>query len=614
MKSIATLLFLLMTGTLLTAQNQIILPLEAKPSYRDGVRNRDGTIGEHYWQNYADYRIQVAYNPDTRVVSGSEVITYYNESPDSLKEIVMGLYQEVLSKNTHRYRSIDIDTLKEETVIIEGLELNGKPVDVKEKTSKKGTNLFIELNESIEPESSIKIGVRWHFQYLDGYKIRTGDNGNGVAFIGYFYPKVAVYDDIDGWDTKSYNILHEFYSDFNRYEVEISAPEGYIVSATGRLQNPEAVLMPKYEKRYREALRSPTVYSIIDSNDVKMGNITRKGRQLIWKYEAALAPDFSFSVCKDVLWDGSNVALKSKDVFVDAVYKAESKDFFRVAEVAADAIKFLSEEFPGVDYPYTDMTIVNGWAAMEFAMMVNDPSVSREESLYSLTVHEIGHNYFPFFIGTNERKYAWMDEAWANIFPVFYFERRGMENDYVHYKLDRYYRIAGTEEELPIMTLTSYLEYYPAYRHSTYSKPSYALLCLRDFIGKEAFAKRLKNYFKNWGFRHPIPYDFFGIFNPENDENINWFYQQFYYRTTYADLTIEKDGERFYVVNTGGLPLGFNVIYTYKDGKRRRFSYEPIEWKTRSKIGLEVPRDVIRIEVVNQWHLDVEPAGNVWEE
>lgn len=607
-------LFAISFGALqLLAQNDLILPRDIKPSYDNGIRNIDGTRGANYWQNHGDYDIDVTYNPTTRTVSGSETIVYYNESPDSLHQIIMGLYQEVLSKNTKRYRSLNIDTLKDETVIISSLEINGKSINLEEKTKKKDTNLIISLDTPLSPKSSMEIKVIWHYQMLKGFHLRTGDYGNGVVFVGYFYPRVAVYDDIDGWDRKSYNILHEFYSDFNQYDVNITVPADYIVSATGRLQNSNEVLSPKYEKRYQTALQSPKVYSIIDTTDLLQGGITKRGEQLTWKYHAPISPDFSFSVCKNVLWDGSNVALKSKNVFVDAVYVPASKDFYEVAEIAADAVRFLSEEFPGVDYPYTDMTIVNGWAAMEFPMMVNDPSVSDKEVLYQLTVHEVGHTYFPFYIGTNERKYAWMDEAWANIFPVFYLESRKIKNDYIHHKLDRYYRVAGTEDEVPIITLTNYLEVYPVYRHATYSKPSYALLLLRDFIGHEAFAKRLKNYFKNWGFKHPIPYDFFGAFNPKNEEKVNWFYQEVYFKTTYADLTLNFDGEHFSVINTGGLPVGFDVVFTLKNGEEKTFTYSPFIWRAKNKINLEHPPGTTKIQLINQWDLDVNKADNIWE-
>ena len=311
------------------------------------------------------------------------------------------------------------------------------------------------------------------------------------------------------------------------------------------------------------------------------------------------------------MWDGTAVKLKSKTVFVDAVYLKDAKDFFDVTEVAADAVRYLSEDFPGVDYPYTDMTIVNAGAAMEFPMMVNDPSVSQKESLYSLTVHEVAHTYFPFYIGTNERKYAWMDEAWANTSPVFYFETRNMENGYIARKLERYYNIAGTQQEVPIITPTNYLEFYPAYRHASYSKPSYALLCLRDLLGEQVFAKRLKTYFKNWGFKHPIPYDFFATFNPENDASINWFYKKFYFETGYADLSLENKNGQLKVINKGGLPLGFEVEYHFEDNTTKALHYPATTWMNMREISLPVLENVKKVVLKNQWNLDVDKADNV---
>lgn len=610
MKKIFTSICLLSLSVLVFAQQDLIIPRNLLPNYEKGIRSTSGAPGENYWQNHADYNIDVELLPETRTVKGSETILYFNESPDTLKEIVLALYQNVLNKDAKRVFNIPQTILNDNTVNIEYLTIGGEPVDMATQVSYTSTNLIVKLNKPVLPGEKAAIEARWNFQMIKGLQLRMGDYDNGVIFVGYFYPKVAVYDDVDGWDKMDYNLLHEFYSDFNTYDVKITAPAEYIVSATGRLQNSKDILAPRFEKRYQNALNSGTVIHIVDSLDLESGKITREGAKHTWHYNAPLAPDFAFSACKNALWDGSTVKLKSKDVFVDAVYLKSSPDFFKVAKVAAEAIRSLSEYFPGVDYPYTDMTIINAGAAMEFPMMVNDPSVSEEQSLHSLTVHEVAHTYFPFYIGTNERKYAWMDEAWANVSPVFYFETREMENDYIAYKLERYYNIAGTQQELPIMTLTNYLEYYPAYRHASYSKPSYAILCLRDLLGEEVFAERLKNYFKNWGFKHPLPYDFFYTFNPDNDPVVNWFYHKFYFETSYADLSLVQENGKLKVVNKGGLPLAFEIEIIGKGGYKTTKAMPARVWMETNEIPLEVKGDVQKVILKNQWNLDVNMADN----
>lgn len=611
MKKLLLFVILISWTAVLTAQNDLVIPRNLLSNYESGIRSTTGAPGPKYWQNHADYSIDVELIADTRTVKGKEIIIYYNESPDTLKELVLALYQNVLNKDAKRIRALPEEILHDNTVNIEHLSIDKSLVDIQNKTSRTSTNLIIELGEPILPGTKVEIEAHWNYQMIKGLQFRTGDYGNGVVFVGYFYPKVAVYDDVDGWDKKDYNLLHEFYSDFNSYDVRITAPAEYIVSATGRLQNSKDILLPEFEKRYQKALKSEEVVHIIDSLDLEKGRVTKPGEKHTWHYKAPLAPDFAFSPCKDALWDGSTVKLKSKDVFVDAVYKKSSWDFFHVAKVAAGAIKFMSEGFPGVDYPYTDMTIINAGAAMEFPMMVNDPSVSSERSLHSLTVHEVAHTYFPFYIGTNERKYAWMDEAWANVAPVFYFESKDWETDYIPYKLERYYRIAGTQAELPIMTLTNYLEYYPAYRHATYSKPAYGLLFLRDLLGEEVFEERLKKYFDNWGFKHPIPYDFFYNFNPDNDPVVNWFYRKFYFETCYADLSIVKEDGKLKVVNKGGMPLAFEIHLIGEGGARSQQTMPAQVWMDTDEIPLEVKGSVKKVIIKNQWDLDVNMEDNI---
>jgi hypothetical protein len=611
MKKITFVLCLTFLASFIFAQNDLLIPRNLLSNYENGYRSLNGAPGENYWQNHADYQINVELLPETRTVKGNETILYYNESPDTLKEIVLALYQNVLNKDAKRARPLPRNILNDNTVNIEKLMIAGEKVDMKKQVKKTSTNIVVTLNKPVLPGGKVEIEASWNYQMVKGLQLRTGDYGNGVVFVGYFYPKVAVYDDVDGWDKMDYNVLHEFYSDFNSYDVKITAPSDYIVSATGRLQNSKDILSPKFDKRYQKALNSKEVVHIVDSLDVANGRITKKGDRHTWHYIAPLAPDFAFSTCKDALWDGSMVQLKSKKVFVDAVYLKTSWDFFKVAEVAAAAVECLSEVFPGVDYPYTDMTIINAGAAMEFPMMVNDPSVSRVESLHSLTTHEVAHTYFPFYIGTNERKYAWMDEAWANIAPIFYFESKQMKNGYIPYKLERYYRIAGTQQELPIMTLTNYLEYYPAYRHATYSKPSYGLLFLRDLLGEELFGERLKLYFKNWGFKHPIPYDFFSAFNPDNDPTVNWFYKKFYFETCYADLSLVNKDDQFKVVNKGGMPLAFEVIYQLEDGEEKTMTYPATIWMNTTEVSIPSMKNVTKMEVKNQWNLDVNKEDNV---
>lgn len=600
------LLLLLTFSVSAFAQKRVPQSINFRKSVENKVRKgKKGIPGKNYWVNKADYKMDVTLAPFTGQLSGVEEITYYNNSPDTLNEMVIALYQNFYKKGL----CADYNTAPEKQtdgVNIKSITVNG--INLKDKKARQvRTNLYLTLDEPILPHSTAKLNIEWSYWAREGNVVRSGNYGEGRHFVAYFYPKVAVYDDIGGWDRTDYLGIAEFYSDFNNYDVRVHVPKDFVIWATGILQNPEEVLQPKYVKRLAQAKKSNVVVSIIDSFDVKAGNITKQS-DLTYHFTATNAPDFAFATDKDHLWDGWMVTVDPKTgrkAFVDASYEKESADYYQVAQIAGQALMDFSTDFPGVPYPFPAMTIFNAPSGMEFPMICNDGSAQSIAATMGLTYHEIAHTYFPFYMGINERKYAWMDEGWATFFPMKYFKNYDPNFDYHSSRVKRYLQIAGTEAEVPIITLSKDQHDRLIYRNSSYNKPYLAYYFLQEHLGEALFKSTLQGYIKDWNGKHPTPYDFFNSFNTHSGKNLNWFWKNWFYEKNYTDVKISRVADQgIYISNKGGLYIPIKVVVTPKSGEPITIEKGLEFWKeglNKRFIMLPFQKDEIKSIEVNNW-------------
>ncbi len=230
-----------------------------------------------------------------------------------------------------------------------------------------------------------------------------------------------MYDDLHGWASAPYNGLQEFYHDFSNYDVSITLPKGYQAWATGEWQNAAEILQPQYLERWQEAHTNQEVISIFSEAELRSGRVFKNLKKNVFHFKATDVPDFAFAASDHYNWDATSVVVDNKTnrrTLVSAAYDSQSRDFKRVARIAADGIRLMSTWLPGYPFPYPSLTVFNGNDGMEYPMMINDASVS-EDYVTSLTVHEASHTYFPFMMGINEQYYAWMDEGWASFFDHF---------------------------------------------------------------------------------------------------------------------------------------------------------------------------------------------------
>lgn len=614
---------------LTTAQTSLYIPRNILKAYEKGTRSFDGKPGANYWSNHSDYFIKTELIPETRTVKGHAWITYYNNSPDSLNQYVLRLYQDIYKKGNSRdgsFNTKDItDGVKIDTLIINGSGVNFESKDYR--VMRTATNLIVNRFPSkIAPGASGKIEVEWSFVLPKESRLRMGAYNDSTFYSAYWYPQIAVYDDVDGWDRQEYNGTTEFYNDKNNFDVEITVPGGFIVWATGVVQNAKENLKPEIFERYQKALASDEVVRIITADDYKNENVTNAGEKLTWKFKAEGVPDFAFAACAKYLWDGSSVEVDyntSRRVFADAVYPIGANFQEEVALFARLAVEYLSHEGPAIPFPYPKITVFNGeqrgGGGMEIPMMCNNAVYNNRAGQIGVTVHEIAHTYFPFYMGVNERKYAWMDEGWASFFTFDLVKRMEPEGD----EFPGYVRVLnsmlGNETMLPLIT-PSYSVRTSGYGLMAYQQPAIAYFILRDFLGEELFKKALHDYINNWNGKHPLPYDFFFTFDRTAGESLNWFWQPWFFERGFADLTIEGvEKDKSLIVNVKNLstyPVPVDLKVSYADGTTETFHKPASVWKGGEKIykyKIDSPKEISKIELIQVMGPDINTNNNSYE-
>lgn len=604
----------------------LYLPLEFEAAYEDGTRSPDGKPGPDYWQNKSDYLINARLYPESGLIKGSAVITYYNNSPDTLDRLVLRLYPNIFKKETVK----DFPFKKDEFtngMIVSSLQINKKNYNPNDSNIENtGTNLVIK-KLSIAPKKQTTINVSWEFKIPRENHVRMGQYDSTTFFIAYWYPQVAVYDDIDGWDMIEYTGGSEFYNDFNNYDVKITVPNNYGVWATGELKNPESVLAPSILAKYREALISSKVINIVSPQDylLKTPVFNTSSEENTWHFFASGVPDFTFGAAANYLWDGKSSDGLNKKVFVSAAYNTASLDYYEVCEVASKTVEMMSKDLPGIPFPYPKITIFNGSGGMESPMMVNQSSNSERIWMVHTTVHEVAHTYFPFYMGINERKYAWMDEGWTQ-----------MLSEYIQYELDktidfrarnvkRYLDYSGEFDEVPMM-YPSYNIRGEMYGNHAYFRPCNAYNIMKDFMGDAQFKKALQEYIKRWEGKHPTPYDFFFTFEDITNDDLAWFYEPWFFKQGYPDNAIDtvvakENVLRIKVTKEGELPIPVALYLKFKDGTSKKAYRSASVWKSFSDdaeedeiwIEMEIDKKPQMIELGNPYIPDADTTNNYWQ-
>ncbi|WP_295674475.1 M1 family metallopeptidase [uncultured Mucilaginibacter sp.] len=602
------------------SQTTLPVPINIQASYSKGTRAVSGEPGKNYWQNHADYTLKINFEPHSRLLNGTVSIDYINNSPDTLKEVDFKLYPNLYKKGSVRNMPVlPIDV--GDGVRIKQLSINHQKQDEKQWIID-GTNMTVKT-PAILPGQFIHFDIAYAYTLNKTSHIRTGQVDSGAFFIAYFFPRIAVYDDIDGWNQQHYQGTQEFYNDFCHFNAEITVPGNYEVWATGNLKNADEVLKDKFAKRLTEAAKDDKVTDIFTEGDLKAGNITTNKIANTWKFEADSVTDVAFAISNHYLWKSSSLVVDpatGRRTRVDAVFNQHHEDYFEVINYARKTVEAMSYRFPKWPYPYPHETVFDGLDQMEYPMMVNDNPETKAEDGIELTDHEIFHTMFPFYMGVNETKYAWMDEGWATIgewliSPMIdpkvtdTFAIEGYENN------------AGTESDPPIITLSTLLEGV-AYETNSYPKPGLGYLYLKDMLGDEVFTKALHHYISVWHSKHPMPYDFFNCINEGAGENLNWFWKSWFFDNGVPDLAIGnvQITDSHYTVtinNIGKKPVPVDLTATYTDGSTYHMHQSIACWKdgnTAFTLNFTANKKIQKLVLGGDFDADVNKANNLWRQ
>ncbi|MCC8425405.1 M1 family metallopeptidase [Mucilaginibacter sp. UR6-11] len=585
--SIPALLCLFMIQA--NAQN-LYMPRDIHKAFNKGTRDVSGKPGKNYWQNTGNYNISISLAPPSRLVKGVEQITYFNNSPDTLKRLNMKLILNIHRPGVARYSSVNDDYLTS-GIQVDNFLVNGARHNWNNTTAA-GTNQAIALATPLMPHDSVKLNIDWHFD-LSKESGREGMIDSTTFYLAYFYPRVSVYDDYNGWDTLAFLDAQEFYNDFNNYTLNVTVPKNYIVWSTGTLQNPNQVLQPEAAKRLQQSMTSDSTIHIATPADLAAKNITAQNATNTWTWTATDISDMAVGVSDHYNWDGASVLVDDathRIASVQAAYPDKSQDFHHSVQFSRNALGWFSHNWPGVPYPFPKMTVFQGFADMEYPMMVND---SHEEDLgFAQLVqdHEIAHTYFPFYMGINETRYGFMDEGWATTFELLIGTaengKKKADDFYKKFRVEGYINNPSTMEDLPVITPTSELR--RGYGNNAYGKPSLSYLALKDMLGDALFKKALHTYMNNWHGKHPIPWDYFNSMNAGSGKNLNWFFNNWFFTNGYIDLGLDNakavaGGYKLSINNIGGFAVPFDVIVTYTDGTTKSTHATAAVWEKDSK-------------------------------
>ena len=631
-----TLFCLALLPLFATAQDAFPYFREFNQAVAKGTRTYTGQPGPKYWINRADYQIKAAIEPFTRELQGEATISYTNQSPDTLKQVVLKLHQDIFKRGGVRSFQV-ADSMLHDGVTLYYVRLGDKEIDLnqQETTSgryrrynsppppvrRNGTNLILQLPTPLAPGQSLSIETAWSFRIPKGFNFRMGTYGDKTFFVAYWYPQVSVYDDIAGWDVTNYTGNTEMYNDFHNYEVSIMAPASTAVWATGEWQNPGEVLQEKALAAWQKAGTSDEVFSVFSADEMKSGAAVKPGTMHTWKFSAKNVPDFAFALSDQYAMDATSIEVEpGRRVRVQAAYNPENKFYDQAAKIARESVKDLSTGILAWPYPYPSITVFNGAGGMEFPMIVNDGAVRDLADLIDLTYHEIAHTYFPFYLGTNERRYAWMDEGWASILPNDMIRKMvpDVARDPMWRNAISYQAVAGTAEDQSLMTLTENTG--NLYSIHAYSKPALAYHYLRELLGDDLFRKGMQEYIRRWNGKHPTPYDFFHTLNTATGQDLGWYWKPWFFETKTPDLALSAVAAKgkslkATITNKGGLPLPVYLTVTYEDGRTLRVNYPASVWKAGNatfEAKFAVEAQVKSIDLGGELVPDVAKADNTW--
>ena len=548
-------------------------------------RTASGAPGHEYWQQKADYVMDIRLDDENQKVYGEETITYTNNSPDALKYLWLQLDQNVRAKDSDGQK-VDQYTMKEK---ISFGEFEGQFTDfdggfkidyVKDKGGKNllytvnGTMMRVDLASTLASKGSYTFKVKWWYNVNDRMAIggRSGyeyfeEDGNYLYTIAQFYPRMCMYSDNEGWQNKQFLGAGEFTLSFGDYTVNLTVPSDHVVASTGVLQNPKNVMSALQQNRLEKSKSSDMPVLIITEEEATQNEKSRQKAMKTWTFKAENVRDFAWASSRKFMWDAMGVKQSGNTIMAMSYYPKEGNPLWEKYSTKAVAQTLQTYSKHTFDYPYpVAISVHTKWIGMEYPMICFNGGRPEKDGTYnertkygmiSVIIHEVGHNYFPMIVASDERQWTWMDEG-LNTFLQYlteqewdrdYPSRRGEPRNIVDY-------MKGDKSKIsPIMVNSESIF---QFGNNAYGKPATALNILRETImGRELFDFAFKEYSQRWMFKHPEPADFFRTMEDASAVDLDWFWRGWFFTNENVDISLDR--VRWFQVDNGDPDQGYAV-------------------------------------------------------
>ena len=611
-----------------------------------GTRTRTGLPGADNWVQHARYTIDASLDPATNTVTGTEHVVYLNNSPDTLPFLMVHLRQNVFKAGSERHDggAPVTDGMKLTRVVASGVALDSENAPRRRSRGAaassgylvSGTVMRVSLPKPLMPHDSVALDFAW--SYVPALTPSDGREGRDdhLYFMGYWYPQIAVYDDVEGWVADQYILSVEFYMDPADYDVHVTVPRGWVVGATGTLVNPDAILSASARSKLAEARSTGAVVTISKPGDGNAAFSPKAPAQVTWHFTAPDVRDFAWGTSDRYVWDATRALV------ADSAQKSDTVDiysFYRLNASAAawpiggarftrDAIQELSKYL--WKYPWPSMTSMEGiltGGGMEYPRLTLMQPWADTLSLAGDLMHETGHMWFPMMVGSNESRSPWMDEGLTQfdeaqgLRPLYGEPRKGGRiADTEQGQRLLYTQVAIAGRDMPLMTRG---DLFPSdlYNIIVYDKTAQVLAALRGTIGEATFHRALREYGRRWVDRHPYPNDFFNTFDNVARQDLSWFWNTWFYNAWSLDQAISQvvqDGDSLAITieDRGIAPMPVKLAVTRTDGTVERIDIPVYVWLKGARIYVtRVARgsDVTRVEIdPDGLYPDLNRTNQVW--
>jgi hypothetical protein len=600
----------------------LVLPIPVN-SYRAG----DGAPGPDYWQNRADYKIAATLDPETATLTGDETITYTNNSPTALTALWVQLDENIYKKDARARTAAGASRRAApqftDGFILDAVEIGEGSQAVKAQTVVSDTRMQVRLPEALKAKGGqIKLHIAYHYAVPKGSAGRTGHDKakDGEIFdLAQWYPRMAVFDDLRGWDTLPY-MASEFYLEYGDFDIAMTVPWDMLVAGSGELVNPQEVLTKTQQDRMAQARQSDKTVMIRTAAEIN--DPTSRPKQdgtLTWRFHMANSRDVAFSASKAFIWDAARMNLPGgKTALAQSLYPVEGavpKGWGRSTEYLKHAVENFSRRWSV--YPWPVASSLGGPIdGMEYPGVAFDSYKDVDPQLFWITAHEIGHTWFPMVVGFNERRDQWMDEGFNTFIDIFEsddFKEFGPKRDgeYAPKKgnpVDEILPLLADREAPSMMTRSDQVR--EKYRHpSSYFKSALGLVLLREqILGPERFDWAFRKFIADWSFKHPTPSDFFRAMNSAGGEDLSWFWRGWYFNNWNLDLGVTSavpakegwdKGAVVTIANLDRLVMPSTVEIAFAGGEKRRIALPAETWiqKTEVELQLDSTKPVVSVTV-----------------